>query len=67
MNLWRLQNGTLVRNWDHPKLVALQEANGPATRIMSNLLDRINRLGPQIATDEEKAEIARMEALRGTR
>lgn len=65
MNLWRLQNGQFVQNWDHPELVQFQEPNGPKTQIIQALFDRMKD-GPVIATAIELAEIERMNA-HGTR
>jgi hypothetical protein len=56
-NLWKLVNGRWVRRWDEPGVVETQERNGPPTKLMAGLLDRIEKFGPQIPTPEEMAEI----------
>lgn len=62
-NRWKLQNGQYVHNWDHPDLIDTQEPNGPATRIMTALLDRINAGGPSQLTQEEIDEMDRLKAI----
>ena len=56
-NLWKLENGRWVRMWDAPGVVESQERNGPPTKLMADLLDRIEKFGAQIPTPEELAEI----------
>jgi hypothetical protein len=62
MNRWRLQNGRYVENLDRPELIACQPLQGPATRIMSALLERMAD-GPCFPTATERAEMDRLEAI----
>lgn len=48
---------------DHPKSTPTQPLQGPPTRIIAGLLDRINQFGPQNPTDEEEAEMDRLEVI----
>ena len=64
MNTWKMLHGQYVKVWDHEDLVAFQEVNGPPTRIIAALLDRIEAHGPQIATVEEELEIERLQFLK---
>lgn len=62
MNLWKLVNGQYLRNWDHPQLVESQELAGPAARIMSAFLERLEA-GPCQPTTEETLEMQRLAAI----
>lgn len=45
------------KDWDTPDNLAHQPINGPPTRVIAGLLDRIALYGPQIPSPEEWNEI----------